>query len=224
MDSGNIIKQLTFGVLFNHMFKLLDMWGEIADDILYKSKYFSAEYFSNISQQYTTERSLSNPKTENQLTITSNNLVYTHNIDGDYEQEYGMFKKRVENYIVPEILSARGLIVRRLGVVYVSVLDSETMKAFSQLYFKPTIQGISDFRFSKRETTKGGLLLADNQDFINKIYSVGNIGENKQGISYDFQFHFNPIRQDVRDTISSFMDMAKASFSNDVLNQLRGKQ
>ena len=34
------IKQLTFGVSFNHMFKLLDYWGEIADDVLYNNKYF----------------------------------------------------------------------------------------------------------------------------------------------------------------------------------------
>lgn len=49
------IKQLTFGVSFNHMFRLLDYWGKIADDVLYNNKYFSSEFFSNISTQYTTE-------------------------------------------------------------------------------------------------------------------------------------------------------------------------
>lgn len=222
MDIEKSVIQLTFGVSFNYMFKLLDMWGEIADDILYKSRYFSTDYFSNISQQYTTERSLTNLKTGNQLVISANNLVYTHNIDGNYEQEYGDFKKRVENYIVPDILSAHSLIVRRLGIVYVSELNSNVMSKFTSIYFKPSVQGIRDFRFSKKESTTKGLLLSDNGDFVNKIYSVGNIGEKKQGISYDFQLHFNPIRQDVRDTIGIFLNMANSNFTSDVLDQLRG--
>ena len=57
-----MIKQLIFGVSFKHMFKLLDTWGEIADDILYHNKYFSTQLFTNISTQYTTERQLYNPK------------------------------------------------------------------------------------------------------------------------------------------------------------------
>ncbi len=65
-------------------------------------------------------------------------------------------------------------------------------------------------------------MFAENQDFINKIFSVGYIGERVQGISYDYQLHFNPIRQDVRDTISNFMTMANTGFANDILSQLRG--
>ena len=57
------IRYIVFGVQFNHSFKLLDYWGEIADDILYKSEYFGCEFFSNISTHYTTERSLNNPNT-----------------------------------------------------------------------------------------------------------------------------------------------------------------
>ena len=64
-------------------------------------------------------------------------------------------------------------------------------------------------------------MYAENQDFINKIYNVGNLGERVQGISYDYQLHFNPIREDVRDTISSFMIKANEAFSEDILGQLR---
>jgi len=220
MNKNKQIKQLTFGVAFNHMFKLLDMWGEVADDILYKNKYFSSEYFTNISQQYTTERSLTNPSTGNQLVIASNNLVFTHNIEADFEKEYAEFRRRVEDYIVPQILSAHGLIVRRLGMVYVSELGETEMKKFASLYFNSSVQGISDFRFSKKEATNGALLFSENQDFVNKIYSVGNLGDKVQGISYDYQLHFSPIRQDVRDTIGTFMKKAGDEFSADVLSQL----
>ena len=224
MGNRENIRQLTFGVSFNHMFRLLDTWGEIADDILYRSKYFSTEYFTNISQQYTTERRLSNQQTGNQLIITANNLVYTHNIKGDYSNEYNEFKQRIENYLVPQILSAYGLIVRRLGLVYVSELSNEAIKRFASIYFNPSVRGITDFRFSKKESTLEGLIFSSNQDFINKIFSVGSFGEKKQGISYDFQLHFNPIRQDVRDIISVFMTKADAEHSKDVLCQLEGEK
>jgi hypothetical protein len=206
------------------MFKLLDTWGEIADDILYKSKFFSSEYFSNISQQYTTERRLTNPKTGNQLIVTANNLVYTHVIEKNYQQENKEFKQRVVDYIVPEILCRYGLIIRRLGMVFVSELDTESMKKFAFLYFQDSVKGITDFRFSRKEATPRGLLFAEEQDFINKIFSFGSIGENMQGVSYDFQLHFNPIRQDVRNIVSSFMAMAELGFSEDVLSQLRGEK
>lgn len=221
MRQIDCIKQLTFGVLFNNKFKLLDTWGEIADNILYNSKYFSSEYFTNISQQYTTERSLTNPHTGNHLTITASNIVYTHNIAENYDKEYDDFKHRIENYIVPEILSFYKLIVRRLGIVYVSELEPKYINRFASLYFNPSFQGVSDFRFAKKENSTEGLLYAENQDFINKIYNVGNLGERVQGISYDYQLHFNPIREDVRDTISSFMIKANEAFSEDILGQLR---
>lgn len=220
MDKYSAVRQLTFGVSFNHMFKLLDSWGEIADDILYNNKYFSAEYFPSISPQYTLERSLSNPKTGNQISLSAFNLVYTHNIYENYDQEYKEFRRRVENYIVPKILSSHGLVVRRLGVVYVSEVKSKEMKDFTSLYFNPAVQGIGDFRFSKKETTEGGLLLADNQDYINKIYNVGSVGAETKELSYDFQLHFVPIRQDVRDIITRFMKMANEGFSKDILSHL----
>lgn len=211
------VKQLTFGVAFNHMFRLLDMWGEIADDVLYKNKYFPREYFTDISAQYTTERSLMSQKGHH-LTITANNLVYTHVIEDNYDNEYEKFKKRVVNYIVPEILSKRGLIVRRLGMVYVIELNKREIGEFANKYFNPSVEGITDFRFSKKETTSGGLLLADKSDFVNKIITVGRVSENIQGISYDYQIHFLPLRSDVRDSIDSFLSSANTNLCKDIFN------
>lgn len=210
-------KQITFGVAFNHMFRLLDMWGEIADDVLYKNKYFPEGYFTNISAQYTTERSLMSPL-GHQLTITANNLVYTHIIVENYEKEYEEFRKRVINYIIPEILSKRGLVVRRLGMVYFVELNKESISKFADKYFNPSVGGITDFRFSKKEPTSGGLALIDKSDFVNKIFTVGRLGENLQGISYDYQLHFLPLRSDVRDSITSFFASAQTNLSKDIFD------
>lgn len=211
------IKQLTFGVSFNHMFKLLDMWGEIADGILYKNKYFPESYFTNISTHYTTERNLINQEYGHTLVVTANNLVYTHIIVGEYEKEYEAFRKRVVNYIVPEILSKRGLVVRRLGMVYATEFDKDSISKFGAKYFNPTVQGITDFRFSKKEAVGKSLALSGTSDFVNKIFTVGTFAENVQGITYDYQLHFSPLREDVRGTIGGFLEAAGKDFISDIM-------
>ena len=224
MDNTKHIKQLHFGVSFNTMFKILDIWGEIADDILYKNKYFSPEFFTNISTQYTTERVLFNPEMGHRLLLTSNNLVFTQTILDNYDSEYAIFKKRIVNYLVPNILSSHGLVVRRLGMVFITELDERTIERFGAKYFNPAIHGIHDFRFSRKEVSKSGLILAGNSDFVNKIFSVGNLGVGLDGISYDFQLHFSPLREDVRDSIEKFLNVANQDFSADVLEGLGKKK
>ena len=213
-------KQLTFGVSFKHMFKVLDKWGEIADDMLYNNKYFSAEFFTNISTQYTTERRLFNPEKKHFFVLTSNNLIYTQTIEGDYDKEYELFKQRVVKYIVPEILSKHNIIVRRLGVVYSNEFNEQQIKSFSSKYFNPNVQNILDFRFSKKEGTTKGALYLENSDYINKIITVGNISKDFIGISFDYQLHFTPIREDVRDVISEFLSNANDSFKEEITDAI----
>lgn len=52
MISLTDIKYVLFGVQFNHSFKLLDYWGSIADDILYKSEYFNSEFSSKSQSNF----------------------------------------------------------------------------------------------------------------------------------------------------------------------------
>ena len=218
----NII-QMTFGVSFNHMFKLLDSWGEIADDILYNNKYFSPEFFSNISTQYTTERRLFNPEKNHTFLLTSNNLIFTQTIESNFQQEYEQFKKRIAEYLVPNLLTRYVLVVRRLGIVYTCQLGEADIQQFASKYFNPSVQNIIDFRFSRKELTDKGRVISGNNDFINKIFTVGNIAEGIQGISYDYQLHFSPLREDVRDTISSFLSNSMMGFTSDVISNFGGK-
>lgn len=218
--------RLSCGFLFNHKFSLLDNWGEIADNILYgNQKYFSSSVFTNISTQYTTERTLYNPQTYDKITLTANNLLFTQNIiNGDeYEQDYKLFYDRVKHYIVPNILCSNNLIIRRIGIVYAVVLNKEQIRLFSQQYFKSNAD-IIDFRFSKKETTINGLVFLDKDDYINKIYTVGSISDEYQGIIYDYQLHFSPLRSDVRDCIDKLLNTSLNSFNKDIISPiLEGK-
>ena len=217
MSSIKNVKQLTFGVSFNNMFKLLDSWGELADDILYKSKYFDSEFFSQISTQYTTERRLLNPEKNHCLILSANNLVFTQTIERGFDEDFPLFKKRIVEHIIPNILSRYTLVIRRLGLVYTCEWNDNQIKDFSSKFFNPSVNNIMDFRFSKKEATKSGAVWADNTDFINKIYTVGNLSEGIKGISYDYQLHFAPLRQDVRDIGAGFITESFNAFNKDVI-------
>ena len=215
MNNNEIIK-LTFGVTFSHKFQLLDYWGEIADNILYKNKYFSTDIFPQISTNYTTERSLFHPEKGYYLEVKANNFIYSQPIQEDYETEYKLFCQRVTDYIVPSILSKYELIIHRLGLVFAKKMNDESINEFARRYFKSNIQNIMDFRFSKKETTPKGLLQANINDFTNKIYTIGNIDSDVRGITYDYQLHFSPFREDVRGEIDKFIRSAEANFKTDL--------
>lgn len=224
MDEKKSVKQLVFGVAFNPMFKLLDCWGEIADDILYHNKYFSADFFSQISWQYSPERRLFNPDTGHSFVLTASNLVFTQTISNDFGFELSLFNDRVQNYIVPFILSQHILVVRRLGMVYIASLNQDEIKQFTSQYFLPKIENIMDFRFSVKQSTIKGGLISDNSDFINKIFTVGNISDTVTGVSFDYQLHFKPPKEDVREDIAKFLKDSHTSFINDILNNLGDKK
>lgn len=221
MDNKDIMS-ITFGVRFNHSFKLLDSWGAIADDMLYNSKYFSTNMFPEIVSTYTTQRYLANPTKGHRFILAADNLVFTQTIEKDWDKEYKEFVERIEKYIVPSILSKYSLISRRMGVVYLTTLKKEEIAIFAKKYFKPEVTDICDFRFSRKEPTIVGSVFKESTDFYNKIFTVGNIDDNL-GISYDFQLHMVPAKADVRDSIKSFITTSETNFRKDVFDCLGGK-
>jgi hypothetical protein len=104
MIKENDIVNIIYGVLFNNSFKLLDSWGQIADDILYNNKYFDYNYFPNISEQYTTERILHNPKTGDFIKLSSSGLVFKYKTNSDFNKDYKEFGKKINEYLIPSIL------------------------------------------------------------------------------------------------------------------------
>lgn len=216
------IKYVLFGVQFNHSFKILDYWGGIADDILYKTEYFGSDFFSRISTQYTTERSLSNPITGDRLTLSANNLVFKYYIKDSkkFNEEYKYFCERINKYLVPKILTEYNLITRRIGCVFSCEMSTADLERFSAKYFKENLQGITDFRFAQKEATKQGQLWHGVDDYINKIYTVGKVDDNKEykGVTYDFQLHYNPLQPDIRNLCPEFLNQSLLYFKRDIVN------
>lgn len=220
------IKYVVCGIAFNHSFSLLDNWGKIADDILYRSKHFSSEFFTNISTQYTTERTLQNPETGDFLRLSANNLIFKYYIKDDFEKEYKEFCKKINEYLVPKILSEYALVIRRLGVVFAQELLQDDLNSFSKKYFRDEVEHITDFRFAQKELTNESRLWHGVEDYLNKVYTFGKIGDNKtfDGITYDFQVYFNPPRADVRDVSHTFLTEGLSSFKKDILNTVDSRK
>ncbi|MBS5933732.1 MAG: hypothetical protein KIC94_12765 [Clostridiales bacterium] len=221
MISKETVKYVVCGIQFNHSFRLLDNWGEIADQLLYKSKYFNVEIFDNISTQYTTDRTLTNSVTGDYLKLTPNQLIYRMSIKKNFEEEYKKFKDQVSEYLIPEIITNYNLISRRMGLVLCEEIDKEGLMKFTDKYFKPEIKGISSFRFSKKEAAKESLLWKGSSNSINKIFTVGDVcDEFETGITYDFQLYLEPLQADLRNRSITFFDEAIKNFRKDVTEVL----
>lgn len=217
------IKDITFGLLFKKSFRIMDMWGSIADDILRKDKYFSPKYFPSIQSQYNLQGQLSNPETGNYLLLSAENLIYRHSIEKSFDEEFKLFRERISKYLVPDIVFENHLEVIRVGLVYSYILNQEEVDKFISNVFKPSVKGLSDFRYSKKEpVTTGGTIKGVN-DYNNKIYTVGSLGEEKKGITYDYQLIFSPHRECVNDIIEKFLLSSYSSFEKEMGNLVVGQ-
>lgn len=214
------VKRIVCGIMFNPSFSLLDEWGKIVDSMLYqKNSYFSPQYFPAISEQYTTNRFLHNKDLGHMLQLNANNLIYTHTIQQNFDAEYEEFIKRVEKYLIPKIVDKYELITRRIGMVYICEMDNDTISKFKHQYFVKSSNEITDCRFSIRDTTREGLLLSNNDNYINKIYTVGGIDESIRGISFDYQLYFQPPQPEITTKISTFFDMSKKCFFEEIFKE-----
>ena len=199
----------------------MDKWGEIADSILKNKKHFPDHFFPEITSNYTMDRVLFNPN-GHKLHLTSNNLVFTQILEkGNFDSDFSQFESRIKEYIIPEIVVKNQLVATRLGAVYSCKLEDEEINKFAKKYFNPEINGISDFRFAKKEKTLEGSIWQGTDNFINKIFLVGRIESNK-GISYDFQLHFVPPQSEIRDKIGSFLLESKKQFNKDIVDVIEG--
>lgn len=219
MSTKKEIKQLSFGFLFKNQFKLLDDWGKIVDNILYHSEEFPSKFFPNITELYTTSRSLYSNNGD-ELRLNANNLIFTQIIleNEDFSSARITFINRI-NYLLKNIVIQYGLIMHRIGIVYACLIDEKEIEKLSEKCFTTSFKEVRDFRFSLKEGLNGEQY-DEKKDFINKIYTSGRILQNKfynkYAISYDYQKHFVKPRADVRNEIMPFMESSYKNFMIDI--------
>lgn len=210
------ITDFTCGILFKKSFQIMDIWGSVVDGLLHKNQFFSTDYFPSISSHYMQIGALSNEKLGHSLRLSSENLIYCHSIQEGFDKEYNQFCERIKKYLVPEIIYKNHLDVLRLGVVFTYKADKDEMAVYFSKYLKTGLDGITDFRFSKKEPTKRGQFQSGNDDYINKIYTFGTVADDQIGITYDYQLHFVPPREYVNEEIGKFLENGYSAFQKDL--------
>lgn len=225
MSNFNKITQIVCGIQFSNAFKMLDKWGEIADDILYSDasqKILGKEYFDNISNENGYQRQIFNSKTQNSFRLTHNSIIFTHNIVKSFDAEYANVKSFVQKYIFPKLIQPNILVVNRIGIVFTKLLSDQEMDRFKGKVISPDLKDITDFRFAQKSSTIVGAISQDKNDFINKIYSLGGLQDSKKGIAYDFQYYFSPPNAQAEKITENLFKLATDSFQKDVLNLIEG--
>lgn len=214
------IKRLSCGIMFDYSFSLLDEWGKIVDALLYKNNnYFSANYFPNISQQYTTSRFLRNDAVGHSLHLSANNLIYTHVIQKDFDEEYNEFVLRMEKYLVPNIIEKYELITHRLGMVYECTIDNSSVRELKNTYFCSEVSNeIINCSFAIQSSAPQKLVFSDG-DYINKIYTVGGANRNLNDVSFDYQLCFQPAQMRIKKKMPIFFEVSKDCFFDEFFKE-----
>ena len=195
------ITELIIGIKHKGKFEILDSWGKIVDNIISNNRYFDSKYFPNISENYTTERVLCNNNTGNYLKVTAHDIIYRHKLETDeFDLEYKNFSDRIIKNIIPNIINnyeVKNFV--RIGLVFnIKLNNGQEYSKLIEKIINPNIGGANDIRFSQKEPTAKGKLLGDNNDYINKIYTLSIKDNQEPTLIYDYQYYFNPIKEDFR--------------------------
>lgn len=215
------IKSFTIGIRFKEMYKLLDLWGSIADDIVNDKEFFKDNYFTNISQNYTIERNVNNPETGSYLKITARDIIFCHKVTGNVEDEFTWFKKCILNFIIEKIIKVYNVnTFVRLGMVFNHELDDKEIyeKLISKSINK-TIGAVNDIRFSVKSTLPEALVLKGKDDYINRIYTFAIEEGDKPIVQLDYQYYMRPMIRDIKDCkVNVFLDNSKSSLEKSLYN------
>lgn len=220
------IRDITIGFLYRKSFGVMDRWGGLADEILRSATYFSSSYFPSIQTNQGQQGRLYNPEKGHYLVVSADNMIYCHVFQDDFDKEYGRFGAAIEKDLIPKVINKNDLEVVRIGVVYTYILTEDQISKYSSSLFKPEMKGINDFRFSRKEPSVKGGSLDGTDDYINKIITVGAVPDDKLGITYDYQYIFEPPKKDVSKDVKKIISNAKKSFNSyidqEVLSVKRG--
>lgn len=225
MDKGEFKKRISgliVGVRFEKSFRVSDVLGKIADDVLYdKNSPFDSVFFPNI-QSSDVERILNNGKTGDYFRINIENLIFYKTIDKDFDKQFTWIKEVVLPFF-ENLFKDNGIKnILRIGIVAESSLEVNKKILALSNNLDPKFSGVNGTRvsFSKKYPTDFGLTKEEKNDYKNLIYNFDSKDE-KLLATVDYQYFYSPSMDKLSDcNIEKIADDFKKFFEEDYLNTL----
>lgn len=198
---------IVIGIRFRPNFSIEDRLGEMVDEILYsKGSYFNSTFFPTVNHG-PTDKTLSNDKTGDKLTISNSEVVLDVALDSNPEKaeiQYGELINSFQKQILDGVLSkVRVKEIVRVGFIHRFITTNEkTTENFIQGLLGDAGIGINEInlKFSRREEPNSKDKKNKILDYQNFIYQII---KNKNGsdllFSLDYQEYFLPALPEIGD-------------------------
>jgi hypothetical protein len=211
------VKGLVVGIRFEKSFRVGDILGKIADDILYnKNSPFGAEYFPNI-QSSDLERFIFNDKTKDYIRINPENIILYKSVDEDFDKQFTWTKDVVLPFFEDLFADNNIKNIVRIGFVIEFLLEKNEKILELPNSLGDKFAGINGIRvsFSKKYPTDFGLTKEKKNDYKNVIYSFDS-KEDKLAATIDYQYFYSPSMDKLTDcNIKQIADSFKKFFDEE---------
>jgi hypothetical protein len=200
--NDNIIG-ITLGIRFSRSFRLLDITGNIVDNILYSElSPFGKEFFPKIQELPSREKTLYNPSTTNYLRINSDDIILGISINQDFESKYDWIKTSILKYYKEVLFKNYQIInIHRIGIIFTYKIPKSKVPTSSiALLTNNSIKDAENINisFSRKIASSTALIRKNVQDYMNTIYTYEELVESMVA-SLDYQYYYDPIIEDLRD-------------------------
>lgn len=199
MDITDSVVGISFGIKYARKFRILDITGDIIDDILYsKSSPFGPSMFTSVNEKSDREKILFGEK--EYLRVNTDDIILGFKVKDGFTNSMNWLEKDVIKYYNQLFTKYNINNILRIGIVFHIKFDNDpklikSIKEFAgDLASSP--KGVT-LRFSEKEATTEALLRKRVKDYKNIIYTFSS-DDKDLSLDLDYQYFFDPAPEDIR--------------------------
>ncbi|PKM47527.1 MAG: hypothetical protein CVV03_02610 [Firmicutes bacterium HGW-Firmicutes-8] len=201
MSLINNIDEITLGVRFSKSFRVMDISGEIIDDVLYSKGSPLFKKYENLDRRGAAIILNNKSIDQDYFKITPSDIILNVLVDDDFHKKFSWIKEKIMPYLKKDLFTSFNIRnIMRIGIVF-----SHKVPGISELGNLVSVftNGHIDkannvnFIFSKKYDARVYLYRDDSTDYKNCIYSFTQL-EDGYKVSLDYQYFFNPMMEDLR--------------------------
>ncbi len=223
MSLKNNIVELIFGIKYSKSFRIPNISGLIADDILYgDDSPFGTDVFQLVEKSGY-DLVLKDKNSNNQLRINQDNFILKVLVEeNEFNNKYNWIMNNVVKYYKDLFVKYNIVKIQRVGIVFLHKFNTfnkveETVSFFTNK--QVTNVNNVNFTFSKKIATKEAIFrkkdVLDYQNYIFTFIQKNNTFE----VSFDFQYYYDPLMPDIRECfLEKIFNAAENTLNNKFYN------